>query len=250
MRVQEDDARRRGNGTFGRADAISSAADAFCCAADAICLRGLGSAYGGLDLARVDLRFPAWRPRLTRRRERFASVNMRSNGEDPRLRNPKTRPAVRRLRLIVLRTRASVERLTLVMLRMRFAVLRMRFVALRMRFASGDSDFDPGGRIRTRGCASRGAVGAIRGSANAFHESANAINASASAIRTAENAIERLGCRGIGPVGTKRPHADRIARLSFGRLAQLVRARASHARGRRFESSSAHQTLIHIIALV
>src|SRR5437868_5433554 len=27
---------------------------------------------------------------------------------------------------------------------------------------------------------------------------------------------------------------------SFGRLAQLVRARASHARGQRFESSSAH----------
>src|SRR5437867_4172701 len=51
----------------------------------------------------------------------------------------------------------------------------------------------------------------------------------------------------------KGPHADRIVRQRevgktvtpprvnrFGRLAQLVRARASHARGRRFESFSAH----------
>ena len=51
----------------------------------------------------------------------------------------------------------------------------------------------------------------------------------------------------------KGPQADKIARQreagktvnptdsqSFGRLAQLVRARASHARGHRFESYSAH----------
>jgi hypothetical protein len=44
----------------------------------------------------------------------------------------------------------------------------------------------------------------------------------------------------IGSTAEVRKRRNRQEVQSFGRLAQLVRARASHARGRRFESSSAH----------